>query len=79
MIFFQIFGVARIKERVDKNETEGNGNSKEPKNVTRGDLMQAMRQKCNQLIFLTKRPTYHKSEITEKVFKCYVELMSIKK
>lgn len=43
-----------------------------PKNVTRGDVMQAMRQKCNQLIFQTKRPPYHKGEITENFFKCYV-------
>ncbi|XP_020612606.1 uncharacterized protein LOC110050966 [Orbicella faveolata] len=57
--------VARIKERVNKKETENNGNSKEPKNVTRGDVMQAMRQKCNQLIFQTKRPTYHKEKYVE--------------
>lgn len=65
--------VARLKERVDKNETEDNGKSKEPKHVTRGDVMQAMRQKCNQLIFQTKRPTYYKGEITEKFFSCYVD------
>ena len=73
--------VARIKGRVDKNEPEDNSSLKETKNVTRGEVMQAMRQKCNQLIFQTKRPTYHKGEITEKFFKCYmyVEFMSINK
>lgn len=36
--------------------------------------MQAMHQKCNQLIFQTKRSTYHKGEITEKIFSmlCWV-------
>lgn len=57
--------VARLKERVDKKETEDNGKSKEPKHVTRGDVMQAMRQKCNQLIFQTKRPTYYKEKYVE--------------
>ena len=76
--FFPDFAVvARVKEKVDKNETEDNGKSKEPKHVTRGDVMQAMRQKCNQLIFQTRRPTYYKGEITEKFFSCYVDFMSI--
>ena len=70
--------VAKVKERVEKNETEHNDNPKEPKKVTRGDVMQAMRQKCNQLIFQNKRPTYHKGEIT-KIFNCFVDFMSIKK
>ena len=34
--------IARVKERVDKNETEDNGKSKEPKHVTRGDVMQGV-------------------------------------
>jgi len=53
--------VAAINEK-DKNETEDDGKSKERKKITRGNVMQAMRQKCNQLIFQTKRPTYHKGE-----------------
>ena len=54
--------VARISEK-DRNETEDDGKSKEKKKITRGDVMQAMRQKCNQLIFQSRRPTYHKGEI----------------
>jgi len=56
--------VAAINE-TDKNETEDDGKSKERKKITRGNVMQAMRQKCNQLIFQTKRPTYHKEKYEE--------------
>ena len=70
--------IARIKGKIDKKETDDDGKTTEMKNVTRGDVMQAMRQKCNQLIFQTKRPTYHKGEITEKFFflntKCMLSL-----
>ena len=62
--------IARIREKIDKKETDDDSKTTEVKNVTRGDVMQAMRQKCNRLIFQTKRPTYHKGEITEKFFKC---------
>ena len=36
--------------------------SKERKKITRGNVLQDMHQKCNQVIFQTKRPTYHKGE-----------------
>ena len=62
--------IARIREKIDKKETDDDSKTTEVKNVIRGDVMQAMRQKCNRLIFQTKRPTYHIGEITEKFFKC---------
>lgn len=69
-----------IKKELRKESAKDNDKTKEPlKTITRGDTMQAMRQKCNQLIFQAKRAGYHKGEIAEKFFNCFVEVMSIKK
>lgn len=55
MFFFQEFAVvAKVTER-EEGEVP-----KQKKTVTKGDVMQALRQKCNQLIFQTNRPSYHK-------------------
>ena len=61
--------IKAVKGKIDKKETGDDGKTTEVKNVTRGDVMQAMHQKCNQLIFQAKRPTYHKGEINEEFFK----------
>lgn len=53
--------IAKVKERQDQKPKEG----KPPKPnrlVTKGDVMQALRQKCNQFIFQGKRPTYHQEK-----------------
>ena len=60
MFFFQEFAVvAKVTEREPKPPKEGEV-PKQKKTVTKGDVMQALRQKCNQLIFQTNRPSYHK-------------------
>ena len=44
-----------------EGEEGGNKEKKEKKeSCTKGEVMQALRQKCNQLIFQGKNPTYHK-------------------
>ena len=58
--FFQEFAVvAKVTEREPKPPKEGEV-PKQKKTVTKGDVMQALRQKCNQLIFQTNRPSYNK-------------------
>lgn len=60
--------VSKIKERAGKKEL-ANDKPKQPvKTVTRGDVMQATRQKCNQLIVQAKRQSYHKGEIIGQFF-----------
>ncbi|CAH3160430.1 unnamed protein product, partial [Porites lobata] len=51
--------VAKVTEREPKPPKEGEV-PKQKKTVTKRDVMQALRQKCNQLIFQTNRPSYHK-------------------
>ena len=58
--FLQEFAVvAKVTVREPKPPKEGEA-PKQKKTVTKGDVIQALRQKCNQLIFQTNRPSYHK-------------------
>jgi len=54
--------VAKIKSPDAENE-EGVGKKGYNNNVTRGKVMQALRGKCNGVIFNRKNPTYHKGII----------------
>ena len=49
---------------VKEQQPAKGGELPKKKTVTRGDVMQALRQKSNQLIFQGKRPTYHQGMLS---------------
>ena len=59
--------VAKIKEMPQQEQENEDGAKKprKPRNspTTREEVLQALRQKCNQLIFQAKRPSYFKGKL----------------
>ena len=57
------FAVVAKLQIVKLPQTEGQESAKPKESCLKGEVMQALRQKCNQLIFQGKNPTYHKGSI----------------
>ena len=56
------FAVVAKLQIVKLPQTEGQESAKPKESCLKGEVMQALRQKCNQLIFQGKNPMYHKGK-----------------
>ena len=56
------FAVVAKLQSVKLPQTEGQESAKQKESCSRGEVMLALRLKCNQLIFQRKNPTYHKGK-----------------
>ena len=60
--FFLDFAVVAKLQIAKLPQTEGQESCKTKDSCSKGKVMQALRQKCNQLIFQEKNPMYHKGK-----------------
>lgn len=65
--------IAEVKERQDQKPKEGKP-LKLKTSVTKGDVLQALRQKCKQFIFQGKRPSYHQGQLS-LLYICYAGIL----
>ena len=61
-LFFVDFAVVAKLQITKLPQTEGQESSKTKDSCLKGDVMQALWQKCNQLIFQEKNSMYHKGK-----------------
>ena len=65
--------IAKVKEKQDQKPKEGKP-LKLKTSVTKGDVLQALCQKCNRFIFQGKRPSYHQGQLS-LLYICYAGIL----